>query len=292
MADLDTRRWVPPTGPDWETQLTEVVRVLRGLRLAVLTGAGCSTESGIPDYRGEGTAKRARNPIQFRTFLQSEAGRKRYWARSMVGWPRFRTAEPNRAHLACAALEAAGLTTGIITQNVDGLHQLAGAKNVVELHGAMREVVCLSCRNIEPRDELQARLELANPEFLKLAHELAPDGDADIGEALIEQVEVADCTKCGGILKPNVVFFGEGVPGPLVERAWEIFRASDALVVAGSSLTVFSGYRFARQAGRENKPLIIINVGPTRADDEAAALVQGQAGATLEALAHALVSLC
>ncbi len=291
MTDLDTTRWVPPHGPDWETQLTEVVQALRGLRVAVLTGAGCSTESGIPDYRGEGTAQRARNPIQFRAFLQSEVGRKRYWARSMVGWPRFRTAQPNRAHLACAALEAARLTTGIITQNVDGLHQLAGAKNVVELHGALREVVCLSCRNTEPRDELQARLEQANPGFLKLAHEMAPDGDADIGEWLVDRVKVAECTKCGGIMKPNVVFFGEGVPGPLVERAWEVFRASDALIVAGSSLTVFSGYRFARQAARENKPLFIINIGPTRADGEAAALVRGQAGPALEALAQALVPL-
>ncbi len=288
MKPLDTKRWVPDAAPEWEKQLEQLVVAARGRRLCFLTGAGCSTESGIPDYRGEGTAQRARNPIKFQQFVADDGGRRRYWARATYGWPRFRSALPSGAHEACAEMEATGLANGVITQNVDRLHTSAGSTKVVELHGALQEVVCLSCGLLESRDDLHSRLMDLNAGFLKSAHELAPDGDADIPESLVRDFTVADCIQCGGVLKPRVVFFGEGVPRATVEAAWEMYRSSDALLVAGSSLTVFSGYRFARQAKIERKPVFVVNIGKTRADDIAQVVVRGHVGRTLRALSDAL----
>lgn len=262
---------------------------MRGRRVVVLTGAGCSTESGIPDYRGPETARRARNPIQYRDFLRSEAGRQRYWARSMVGWPRFRTARPNRGHLALCQLERAGHITGVITQNVDRLHHKAESSNVIELHGALAEVRCLACGHISDRDELQARLTELNPAFdPRRAAELAPDGDAELPTAIIEGFEVAGCHRCGGTLKPNVVFFGENVPRPVVDSAFDLFESAELLLVVGSSLTVFSGYRFVKKAHERGTPVAIVNLGSTRGDKLAQLCLDAPAGDTLSQLGELL----
>lgn len=253
-----------------QAQLLEMAQALSGKTLCVLSGAGCSTESGIPDYRGEETARRARNPIQFKQFVGDEAGRRRYWARSLLGFKKFVQARPNPGHLALARLEHAGLATGVITQNVDRLHHQAGSREVVELHGALAEVICLSCGQLEARADLQLRLEAENPEFSQLVHQIAPDGDADIVSAheteLLAAFRVQGCLHCGGVLKPHVVFFGEGVPKQRVERAFELQEQADALLVVGSSLTVFSGFRFPRHALKSGQPVFIINRGKTRAD--------------------------
>ncbi len=265
-----------------------VSSLLRGRRLVALTGAGISTESGIPDYRGPGTRARARNPIQYREFVRDPAARRRYWARSLVGWPRIDGARPNPAHQAMARLERGGALACVITQNVDRLHQRAGSEQVIELHGALAEVVCLACRAIEPRAELQGRLLSLNPGFAERPTELAPDGDAELPADRIDGFRVATCRTCGGDLKPNVVFFGESVPRPTVEAAYASVDAAEALLVVGSSLTVFSGYRFVRRAAERGIPIAIVNLGPTRGDDHATARVDARAGDALPALARAL----
>ena len=186
--------------------LSPVVELLAGRRVVVLSGAGCSTESGIPDYRGEGTRRRARRPVQYKEFIGSEVARRRYWARAVVGWPKFIGARPNPAHRALASLESANVVSGVITQNVDRLHQAAGSRRVVELHGALADVVCLDCGAHEPREALQERLLSLNPGWLGQAYELAPDGDADLDPAAVAGFQVAGCCRCGGPLKPDVVF--------------------------------------------------------------------------------------
>lgn len=246
--------------------LDQLVECLRGRRVVVLAGAGCSTRSGIPDYRGEGTRARARNPIKGQQYLGEPATRRRYWARSVVGWPRFSAAEPNACHRAIADLEQLGISPGLITQNVDRLHQRGGSQRVVELHGALHEVRCLDCGAMEDRAHLQARLAELNPGWGGDAAALAPDGDADLEGEAIDRFRVAPCQVCGGTLKPNVVFFGETVPKPVVEDAWSLMDEGDALLVVGSSLTVFSGYRFVRNAKKRGWPVGIVNLGPTRAD--------------------------
>lgn len=288
MLALEKERWVPKSSADWRRDVDQLSVALHGRSICLLTGAGCSTESGIPDYRGEETARRARNPIQFKQFVSNEAGRRRYWARAMIGWPQFRLAAPSGAHLAARRLEEASRLSGTITQNVDRLHTRAGSRSVVELHGALEDVVCLRCGALEHRDELQARLAAANPGFLQQAFDLAPDGDADINEASILDFNVQDCRVCGGVLKPRVVFFGEGVPRRTVEAAWQIFDAADVLLVVGSSLAVFSGYRFVRRALKENKPVHLINLGTSRADPDASSRVAAPAGPALSRLADAL----
>jgi NAD+-dependent protein deacetylase sirtuin 4 len=265
-----------------------LVDLLAGRRVVALTGAGCSTESGIPDYRGPETARRARNPIQYRGFLDSAAARRRYWARSFLGWPRMATARPNPAHLALAALERAGMLTGVITQNVDRLHHAAGSARVVELHGALAEVRCLGCGAIEDRDGVQARLTVLNPRSVTWPVEHAPDGDAELDDDTVADFAVAPCLGCGGVLKPGVVFFGESVPAPVVEAAWALLGESDALLVVGSSLTVFSGYRFVRRASERGMPVGIVNLGPTRGDAHAHVRVDARCGQALPALAAAL----
>ena len=268
--------------------LDALADLLRGRTAVVLSGAGISTESGIPDYRGPKTRAKARSPIQYHAFMREAATRRHYWARSAVGWPSFRAAAPNAGHRAVARLEAAGVVRGVITQNVDRLHQAAGSQRVVELHGALAEVVCTGCGALSARDALQRRLLARNPGWTRHAAALAPDGDAELARADTATFEVPPCEACGGALKPHVVFFGENVPAPRVEAAWALLGEADALVVAGSSLTVYSGFRFVRGAAKAGQPVAIVNLGPTRGDDLAAVRVAARLGEALPALADRL----
>lgn len=235
-------------------------------RLAVLTGAGVSTSSGIPDYRDEqGEWKRTR-PVEFRPFMSDIKVRQRYWARSTVGWPIISRAQPNGAHRALAQLENRGIVQTLITQNVDGLHSTAGSRDVIDLHGRLESVRCMSCTHTLPRTELQRQLLADNPTWAEIEGRVAPDGDVDIEGRDYGGFIVPECTQCGGILKPDVVFFGENVPRERVDRAFEGVAKADALLVVGSSLMVYSGYRFAEAAAAAGKPIAAINLGRTRAD--------------------------
>jgi NAD-dependent SIR2 family protein deacetylase len=263
--------------------------VLADRPIVALTGAGLSTDSGIPDYRGPSSPPR--KPMTYTEFVSGTAAQRRYWARSHVGWARMAHAVPNSGHRALAALEAAGVLRGVITQNVDGLHRAAGSDAVIDLHGRIADVVCLGCRRISGRDELQQRLSALNPGFIDAAGaqvETAPDGDAVLAE--VAGFRLAECTGCGGVLKPDVVFFGENVPRDRVARAFAIVDAvaadDGALLVAGSSLTVMSGLRFVRHAHALGVPVVIINRGTTRGDEFAAALVDAGCSETLTTLAN------
>jgi NAD-dependent SIR2 family protein deacetylase len=279
-----------------EADLTPLVDALRGRQVVVLAGAGCSTESGIPDYRGGNGRKRGRPPIQYQEFVRSAEGRARYWARSAVGWPRFSAARPNDGHRALAQLEAAGVACGVITQNVDGLHHAAGSLAVVELHGSLAFVRCLDCGETEPRADLQRRILSLNGAWARVARlhggssvRSAPDGDAELPAELVASFHVPDCAACGGMLKPDVVLFGENVPAERVRAAWQLFDAADVLLVVGSSLTVYSGRRFIHRAAQAGVPVAIVNEGPTRADDVACVKVDARLGSTLPRLADALI---
>ncbi len=270
-----------------DDDLAPLVALLSGRRFVALTGAGCSTESGIPDYRGGGRTG-PRNPIQHDAFMRRADVRRRYWARATLGWERFSGAEPNAAHRALASLESAGPLAGVITQNVDRLHQRAGSRRVVELHGALAEVACLRCGRGEPRPELQARLLAANPGWLEGAADIQPDGDAELDAERVAAFAVVDCRLCGGELKPDVVFFGGSVSERTLNAAWDLFAEAEALLVVGSSLTVYSGFRFVRRAQERALPVAVVNIGPTRADDIAAAKVSAPVGAILPRLARTL----
>lgn len=254
-------------------------------RTLVLSGAGISTDSGIPDYRGP--ASRPRAPMRYQTFLRDDEARRRYWARSSVGWPVTAQARPNLAHAAVARLERGGAVAGVVTQNVDGLHQQAGSRRVLELHGSLATVVCLDCGVRSARTVLQERMHAANPAFNVRPDEddVAPDGDVEIPNRLTTDFVVPACVTCGGTLKPDVVFFGENVPRPRVDRAFAMLDAAEALLVLGSSLSVFSGYRFVRRAREQGKPIAIINDGPTRGDDDAWLRSHGRLGSILPAVA-------
>jgi NAD-dependent SIR2 family protein deacetylase len=235
-------------------------------RLAVLTGAGVSTGSGIPDYRDEqGEWKRTR-PVEFRPFMTDIKVRQRYWARSTVGWPIISRARPNGAHRALAQLGNQGIVRTLITQNVDGLHSSAGSRDVIDLHGRLETVRCMQCNHTLPRAELQRQLLADNPTWAEIEGRVAPDGDVDIEGRDYGAFIVPECAQCGGILKPDVVFFGENVPRERVDRAFEGVAKADALLVVGSSLMVYSGYRFAEAAAAAGKPIAAINLGRTRAD--------------------------
>lgn len=235
-------------------------------RLFVLTGAGCSTGSGIPDYRdGEGKWKRPQ-PVTIQAFLAEAATRRRYWARSLIGWERFRCSEPNAAHWALARLEAQGKLNVLLTQNVDGLHQAAGHRAVIDLHGRLDRVRCLGCGGVLPRDAFQDELKRRNPRWVAMSAGNAPDGDADLDGADFSDFDVPACRRCAGLIKPDVVFFGEGVPSERVESAKVHLREAEAMLVVGSSLMVYSGYRFAEFAAQAGKPIAAINLGRTRAD--------------------------
>ncbi|RKR74210.1 Sir2 family NAD-dependent protein deacetylase [Frondihabitans australicus] len=269
-----------------EAEFDEAAGILRGRSLAVLTGAGVSTDSGIPDYRGEGAP--VRHPMTFQQFLANDAFRKRYWAGSHLGYRHFREAAPNDGHRALAALEHAGVTNGVVTQNVDGLHLRAGSSRVVDLHGSVDRVVCLTCGQEFARETIAQRMASANP-WLERPDEihLNPDGDVDIDD--YADFEVPVCTNCGGVLKPDVVFFGEFVPVERFAEARAMVAQADALIVAGSSLVVNSGIRLLETALRKKAPVVVINRGVTKGDGRATVKLNAGTSETLTALAERLI---
>jgi len=269
-----------------------LLELMRTRRTAVLAGAGCSTESGIPDYRGPEGRLRSRKPMQLKEFIGSPEGRARYWSRSAVGWPIFSRAEPNATHHALAALERSGFLSGLITQNVDGLHHRAGSREVVELHGSLADVRCLDCDARIPRASFQEQLLVRNAEWMTRfgggAVASAPDGDAEVAAQALSTFQVPACEACGGVMKPDVVFFGENVPKERVDAAWRLMDRAEALLVVGSSLTVFSGRRFVYGAQKAGIPVGIVNLGPTRADELAEVKVEGRLGEVLPRLVEEL----
>jgi NAD-dependent SIR2 family protein deacetylase len=255
----------------------------------VLSGAGLSTDSGIPDYRGATGSLRRHTPMTYQTFTRDPRGRHRYWARSFVGWRRIRAARPNDGHRAVGDLQAAGLVGGVITQNVDGLHQAGGARDVLELHGGLDRTVCLGCGAVADRAALDERLRAANPHFGPRTDEINPDGDAELPDEVLDGFVMVGCLACGdGPLKPDVVFFGETVPRDRVEHSFRLVESAGSLVVLGSSLTVMSGYRFVLRAAKLGIPVAIVNVGPTRGDAKADVRVDAPLGVVLPALAARL----
>ncbi|HEY7812661.1 MAG TPA: NAD-dependent protein deacetylase [Nakamurella sp.] len=259
--------------------------VLTGRRLIVLTGAGLSTDSGIPDYRGPDSPPRS--PMTYDEFVSGSRAQQRYWARSHIGWQRLGSARPNDGHRALATLEAAGVVRTLITQNVDGLHRAAGSRAVIDLHGRIDQVVCLDCGAPTTRLDLHRRLDAANPDFAEPADvHTAPDGDVELEDTT--GFALVGCRVCGGVLKPDVVFFGENVPKARVERAYAAMSDADALLVAGSSLTVMSGLRFVRHAARLGWPIVLVNRGITRGDPVATCRLDAGCSETLTALANIL----
>ena len=254
----------------------------------MLTGAGISTASGIPDYRDEKGAWKLRQPMTFAEFAGCHRARQRYWARSALGWPRFDRAQPNEAHQALAELENLGFVKNLITQNVDRLHQLAGHNNVIDLHGLLHEVICLDCGAIMPRQQMQEALLTANPVLTEMKVTQAPDGDAHLELFDFSSIVIPRCKECDGVLKPNVVFFGENVPRQRVEFSLQALQRTDALLVIGSSLQVFSGFRFVRNAVQAGKSVAAINLGQTRAEDLFLFQVREHCGPILTELARTL----
>jgi NAD-dependent SIR2 family protein deacetylase len=258
-----------------------LVNVLGEGGAAVLSGAGLSTDSGIPDYRGPTGLARPRTPMTYQMFTGGAAARQRYWARSHLGWQHIARARPNAGHYAVAELSRTGLLTGVITQNVDGLHQAAGTGEVTELHGSLYRVMCLACGERTSRVTLDARLRAANPGWAAEAAGIKPDGDAEVSAEAIAAFTVVDCLTCGGVLKPDVVFFGENVPPARVAFCYELVARSRSLIVLGSSLTVMSGLRYVRHAAKLGLPVAIVNQGATRGDEFAAVTLGAPLGPTL-----------
>lgn len=279
---LPATAWGPGTGEygrlSHDDDLAAAADLFRGRPTLALTGAGMSTGSGLPDYRGRDAVPRA--PMTYQEFVGSDLSRRRYWARSTVGWRFFARAEPNDAHRALAALGRLTPVTGVVTQNVDGLHQAAGSSPVVDLHGNLARVVCLDCRAMIDRHELQDELIALNPgvagRLIDLAEETrtAPDGDAEVDRT--EDFRYPGCPRCGGMLKPDVVFFGENADRTVVDRAMALLDEAEALLVLGSSLTVMSGLRFVRRAAQDGKDVVIVNDGATRGDDLATLRLHGR----------------
>lgn len=288
MRTRPTLTWSNP-GPSLPrtSTLADVVPIVEEGGVLVLSGAGISTESGIPDYRGEGGSLRKHTPMTYEEFTTSEAGRQRYWARSHVGWRTIARAHPNAGHHAVSRLHPK--LAGVITQNVDGLHQAAGSPDVVELHGGLDRVICLGCRLLSPRLDLDRRLREANPDFHATTDEINPDGDVFLPEEQVRGFQVVPCEACGGVLKPDVVFFGENVPRPRVEQCYSLVDGARSLLVLGSSLTVMSGLRFVRRAAAAGIPVVIINRGETRGDPHASHRVDLPLGKTLTELAEVVV---
>ena len=257
-------------------------------RIFVLTGAGVSTGSGIPDYRDSAGEWKHRKPVDYRDFVREHAVRQRYWARSAIGWPRINRAEPNAAHIGLASLEKQVTGLVIVTQNVDGLHQRAGSSRVIDLHGTLERVVCLDCGAYFPRIDIQEYLLRHNPQLEGLSANLAPDGDAQRVGTDFSEIEIPHCDHCDGLLKPDVVFFGENVPGQRITECFDALEAADAVLVVGSSLMVYSGYRFMLKAQAKDIPIAAINIGKTRADDLISLKVKRDCGETLTELVNQL----
>lgn len=262
----------------------------RHRRVVVLTGAGVSVQSGIPTYRDHQGSWLRSDPIQHQAFVSQSAARQRYWGRSMIGWPGVRDARPNDAHRALARLEALGRIELLITQNVDRLHQRAGSSAVVDLHGRLDRVICLACGDGNARETMQHRLERSNPQLLSHPSLPRPDGDADLEEALVATIRVPDCQLCSGTLMPDVVFFGGSVPRDRVDHCLAAIERADALLVVGSSLKVYSGYRFCRKAAACGRPIAIVNPGITRADELATVKLRADCGPLLAQAAETLAS--
>ena len=264
--------------------------VRRHPRLFVLTGAGCSTESGIPDYRDHNGDWKRPAPVTYQAFMGSEATRQRYWARSLIGWKVIGQAHPGPAHHALARLETAGHVRLLLTQNVDGLHDAAGSRATLDLHGRIDTVCCTACGERTPRAQLQTRLLARNPDWAQLSATRAPDGDADLDGLDFSGFEIPACESCGGMLKPDVVFFGESVPQARVVAARAALQEADALLVAGSSLMVYSGFRFVQAAVAAGLPVAAVNLGRTRADDLLTLKLQQPVGQALSTLAAQLAA--
>lgn len=267
--------------------VSRAIDALAGRRIAVLTGAGVSTDSGIPDYRGQGAP--VRTPMTVDQFLASDAARRRYWVGSHLGWRAFAAAEPNDGHRAVADLERSGIATGVVTQNVDGLHVRAGSRRVVELHGTMRRVFCTHCGQVFDRRDLAHRVEADNP-WILVPENVALGPDGDVLPESSDGFVIPECTVCGGMLKPDVVFFGEFIPAEKFREAEQLVQASEGLVIAGSSLVVNSGIRLLERARRRRLPVVIVNRGTTRADARATVKVDAGTSEVLRALADALPS--
>ena len=257
-------------------------------QVVVLTGAGVSTASGIPEYRDENGAWKHSRPMEYQDFISSQASRRRYWARSAIGRERIKAASPNKAHTSLARLEALGKVALLITQNVDQLHQRAGSRRVVDLHGTLDQVVCLDCQARIAREKVQHYLMRNNPVLENITSVPAPDGDAQLDQIDFAQIVIPQCERCGGILKPDVVFYGESVPSERVEACFDAVDRADAMLIAGSSLMVYSGYRFARRAHENEMPIVAINRGVTRADDILSMKIEQDCGPVLEEVVEAL----
>ena len=265
--------------------LTAAAEIIGRGGVVVLSGAGLSTESGIPDYRGPGGAySRNHTPITYQLFRDDPRGRHRYWARSYIGWPMMRDMQPNAGHLSVAALESAGLVTGVITQNVDSLHHKAGSAAVIDLHGRLDTVMCMACGLRGSRVALHDRIASMNAGWEGAATRINPDGDVDLPETSVDAFVMVDCTACGGPLKPDVVYFGESVPPARVTDSYAMVDAASSLLVLGSSLHVYSGRRFVTHAHKLGLPIIIVNQGETKADELATVRIDAALGGTLTAL--------
>lgn len=268
------------TGPSADP--AELTALVGAGGVVVLSGAGISTESGIPDYRGpSGATLRKHAPMTYQAFTREPQARHRYWARSFIGWPRMRVAQPNSGHRAVAALERRGLISGVITQNVDGLHSAAGSSNVIDLHGRLSRVMCMACDARFPREEIHAALEARNGDWEPHVLHINPDGDVDVQPSDLDTFTMVDCLVCAGPLKPDVVYFGETVPADRVAEAMGMLEDARSLLVLGTSLTVYSGRRFVMRAAAQQIPVAIVNQGPTRGDEYAAIKIDAPLGVTL-----------
>ncbi|WP_240423918.1 Sir2 family NAD-dependent protein deacetylase [Microbacterium halotolerans] len=271
-----------------DDRVAEAIEALAGRRIVVMTGAGVSTDSGIPDYRGQGAPRRT--PMKWQTFSADEAARRRYWIGSHLGWRSFTSTEPNVGHLAIARLERAGVVSGVITQNVDGLHLRADSTRVIEMHGTMRRVLCLDCGQVYDRRDIVARIEADNP-WIAVPENVALGPDGDALPATTDGFVVPDCTVCGGMLKPDVVFFGEFIPADRFRLAEQLVAGAEALLVAGSSLVVNSGQRIIERARRRHQPIVIVNRGETRGDRRATVKIDAGTSEVLTRLAEELPPL-
>jgi NAD-dependent SIR2 family protein deacetylase len=272
-----------------DERVAALAELMAGGGTVVLSGAGISTESGIPDYRGPDGALTRHTPMTYQTFVADAAARRRYWARSYAGWRRIAGAVPNAGHHAVTRLHRRGLLSGIITQNVDGLHQSAGAGDVTELHGSLFRVICLTCGDTISRQQFDVWLREANPDFEARVTSVNPDGDVDLPEEQLDRFRVVDCPLCGGVIKPDLVFFGETVPAPTVRTCFELVDNARLLLVLGSSLTVMSGRRFVLRAAKLGTPVAIVNRGGTRGDAYATLTIDAALGAVLPELADLVI---